>query len=92
MPRSPAKSKPRPTSEWQISRVAKKAIYLGKVEAEGRTIKTVEEMLEFCKAAVAASHADPATLRLHVPQDMRVAEIVRADGRKVFDVLVSPAA
>ena len=59
---------------------------------EGRTIETVEEMLEFCKAAVAASHANPSALRLHVPQDMRVVETVRADGRKVFDVLVSPAA
>ena len=59
---------------------------------EGRTIKTVEEMLEFCKAAVATSHANPSALRLHVPQDMRVVGPVRADGRKVFDVLVSPAA
>ena len=59
---------------------------------EGRTITTVAEMLEFCKAAVASSHADPSAIRLHVPQDMRVAETVRADGRKVFDVLVSPAA
>ena len=58
----------------------------------GRTIKTIEEMQEFCEAAVAASHADPSALRLHVPQDMRVAEIVRADGSKAFDVLVSPAA
>ena len=58
---------------------------------EGRTIKTVEEMLEFCKAAVAASHANPSALRLHVPQDMRVAEHELADGRKVYDVLVSPA-
>ncbi len=52
-PRRPAKQTR--VAEWQTSRVAKKAIYLGKVEA-----------------------AD--------------AEIVRADGRKVFDVLVSPAA
>ena len=59
---------------------------------EGRTIKTVEEMLEFCKAAVAVPHADPSALRLHVPQDIRVAEIVRADGSKAFDVRVSPAA
>jgi hypothetical protein len=59
---------------------------------EGRTITTVEEMLEFCKAAVAASHAEPSAIRLHKPLDMRVAEIVRADGRKAFDVLVSPAA
>jgi len=59
---------------------------------EGRTIKNIAEMQEFCAAAVAATHADPSTIRLHKPQDMRVAEIVRADGRKVFDVLVSPAA
>ena len=59
---------------------------------EGRTIKNIEEMFEFCKAAVAAAHADPSTIRLHKPQDMRVAEIPRADGSKVFDVLVSPAA
>ena len=58
---------------------------------EGRTIKTIEEMLEFCEAAVAASHADPSALRLHIPQDMRVAEITLADGRKVYDVLVSSA-
>jgi hypothetical protein len=99
--------------------VAKKAIYLGQVEAadaetaikraiekydiaverrdrrgsadhagepamiiEGRTIKTIEEMQEFCEAAVAASHADPSALRLHVPQDMRVAEITLPDGRR----------
>ena len=55
---------------------------------EGRTIKNVEEMLEFCKAAVAAAHADPSAIRLHIPQDMRVAEITLADGRKVYDVLI----
>ena len=55
---------------------------------EGRTIKNIEEMLVFCKAAVAATHADPSAIRLHIPQDMRVAEITRADGRKVFDVLI----
>jgi len=59
---------------------------------EGRTIQNIEEMLEFCEAAVAATHADPSAIRLHKPQDMRVAEIPRADGSKVFDVLVSPAA
>ena len=59
---------------------------------EGRTIKTIAEMQEFCAAAVAATRADPSTIRLHKPQDMRVAEIPRADGSKVFDVLVSPAA
>ncbi len=32
MPRTPAKSKP-VAAVWQISRVAKKAIYLGQVEA-----------------------------------------------------------
>ena len=50
---------------------------------EGRTINTIEEMLELCHAAVAATHADPSTIRLHVAQDMRVAEIIRADGRKL---------
>ena len=49
-------------------------------------------MLEFCKAAVAATHADPSAIRLHIPQDMRVDEITLADGRKVYDVLTSPAA
>ena len=42
---------------------------------EGRTIKNIEEMLEFCKAAVAAAQADPSAIRLHKPQDLRVAEI-----------------
>jgi hypothetical protein len=44
--------------------------------------RTIEEMQEFCEAAIAATHADPSTIWLHVPQDMRVAEIIRADGRK----------
>jgi hypothetical protein len=55
---------------------------------EGRTIRTIEEMQEFCAAAVAATHADPSTMRLHKPQDVRVAEITLADGRKVYDVLI----
>jgi len=55
---------------------------------EGRTIKNIEEMLEFCRAAVAAAHADPSAIRLHIPQDMRVDEITRADGSKVYDVLI----
>ena len=38
---------------------------------EGRTIKTIAEMQEFCAAAIAATHADPSTIRLHKPQDMR---------------------
>jgi len=48
-------------------------------------------LLEFCAAAVAATHADPSAIRLHIPQDMRVAEITLADGRKVYDVMVSSA-
>jgi D-alanyl-D-alanine dipeptidase len=58
---------------------------------EGRTITTVAELQEFCAAAVAATHADPATIRLHVAQDMRIAETTRTDGRKVYDVLISSA-
>ena len=30
---------------------------------EGRTITTIAEMQEFCAAAVAATHADPSTIR-----------------------------
>ena len=56
---------------------------------EGRTITTVAEMLEFCLAAVAVAGVKPEAIRLHVAQDMRVAEYVLADGRKVHDVLVS---
>jgi 2-C-methyl-D-erythritol 4-phosphate cytidylyltransferase len=55
---------------------------------EGRTITTIAEMQEFCAAAVAATHADPSAIRLHIPQDMRVAEHELADGRKVYDVLI----
>jgi hypothetical protein len=36
--------------------------------------------------------ADPSTIRLDVPQDMRFAEITLAEGSKVYDVLTSPAA
>ena len=32
---------------------------------EGRTINNVEEMQEFCEAAVERTHADPSTIRLH---------------------------
>ena len=56
---------------------------------EGRTITNIAEMLEFCEAAVAAAHVDPSAIRLHVPQDMRVAETTLADGSKVYDVLTS---
>ena len=59
---------------------------------EGRTITNVAEMLEFCLAAIAQTGIEPSAICLHVAQDMRVAETTRADGRKVFDVLVSPAA
>jgi hypothetical protein len=45
-------------------------------------------LLEFCAAAVAATHADPSAIRLHIPQDMRVAEHKLADGRKVYDLLI----
>ena len=58
---------------------------------EGRTITTLAELLEFCEAAVAAADADPADVRLHIPQDMRVTEMTRPDGRKVYDVSVSSA-
>ena len=51
---------------------------------EGRTITNVAEMLEFCKATVAATHVDPSAICLHVAQDMRVQEITLANGRKVY--------
>jgi len=38
---------------------------------EGRTITNVAEMLEFCLAAIERTYADPSTIRLHIPQDMR---------------------
>jgi hypothetical protein len=59
---------------------------------EGRTITTVAELREFCDAAVAAAHADPASIRLRTPYDMRVNEIERADGSKVCELLISSAA
>jgi len=43
-------------------------------------------MLEFCEAAVVAAHVDPLAIRLHIPQDMRVAEITLADGSKDYEV------
>ena len=58
---------------------------------EGRTITSIEEMQEFCDAAVAAAHADPSDIRLHIPQGMRVTETTLPNGRKVYDVRVSPA-
>ena len=58
---------------------------------EGRTITTIEEMQEFCEAAVAQTHAVPSAIRLHIPQDMRVTAVALPDGHKVYDVRVSPA-
>ena len=58
---------------------------------EGRTITTLAELQEFCEAAVAAAHADPADIRLHTAQDMRVIETTAANGNKVYDVSVSSA-
>ena len=58
---------------------------------EGRTITTVEEMLEFCLAAVAETGLKPSDIPLHTAQDMRVLEATRPDGRKVYDVQVSSA-
>ena len=58
---------------------------------EGRTITTVEEMLEFCLAAVAGTGLKPSDIPLHIAQDMRVPEATRPDGRKVYDVRVSSA-
>jgi hypothetical protein len=59
---------------------------------EGRTITTLAELQEFCEAAVAAAHADPANVRLHNPQNMRVTEVTRPDGAKVYDLSVASAA
>ena len=59
---------------------------------EGRTITTLAELQEFCEAAVAAAHADPADVRLRTPQNMRVIEVTRPDGAKVYDLSVSSAA
>ena len=38
------------------------------------------------------SHADPSDVRMHTPQNMRVTEVTRPDGAKVYDVSVSSAA
>ena len=59
---------------------------------EGRTIKNVAEMLEFCLAAIAQTGVEPSAICLHVAQDMHVDEITLSDGRKVYDVLTSPTA
>jgi hypothetical protein len=59
---------------------------------EGRTIKNIAEMLEFCLAAIAQTGVEPSAIRLHVAQDMRVAEIRLKDGSTAYDVLTSPAA
>jgi hypothetical protein len=58
---------------------------------EGRTITTVEEMREFCLAAVAGTGLKPSDIPLHIAQDMRVLETTYGNGRKVYDVQVSSA-
>ena len=55
---------------------------------EGRTITTLEELLEFCLAAVAAAGVDPADVRLRTAQGMRVFETTAANGKKVYDLHV----
>ena len=59
---------------------------------EGRTIKNVAEMLEFCLAAIAQTGVEPSAICLHVAQDMRVAEITLKDGSRAYDVLIASAA
>ena len=59
---------------------------------EGRTIKNVAEMLEFCLAAIAQTGVEPAAICLHVAQDMRVAEVTLRDGSTAYDVLIAAAA
>ena len=59
---------------------------------ESGTITNVAEMLEFCLAAIAKTGVAPATILLHVPQDLHVDEIILSDGSKVYDLLISPAA
>jgi hypothetical protein len=56
---------------------------------EARTITNVAEMLEFCLAAVAQTYVEPAAIRLHVAQEMRVAEITLKDGSRAYDVLIA---
>ena len=58
---------------------------------EGRTITTVEEMLEFCLAAVATTGLKPSDIPLHIAQDMRVIATTYRNGRTVLDVQVSSA-
>ena len=55
---------------------------------EGRTITNLAELQEFCDAAVAATHADPADVRLQIPQGMRVFETTLPTGAKVYDLRV----
>jgi hypothetical protein len=43
-------------------------------------------------AAVAAAGVKPAKINFPVPQDMRVTEVTRPDGSKVYDVQVASAA
>ena len=61
---------------------------------EGRTIKNIEEMLEFCQAAVAATHADPSAIRLHKPAGhaRRRDHASRPPGPQGLRRLTSPAA
>ena len=56
---------------------------------EGRTITTLKELQEFCEAAVAVTDADPAAIRLNVPQGMRITQTTLPTGAKVFDLQVT---
>ena len=62
------------------------------VIVESDTVTNVAEMLEFCLAAIERTDVDPSTIRLHIPQDMRVAETTLADGCRAYDVLISSVA
>ena len=60
---------------------------------EGRTITTLAELQEFCDAARRRKGPRRSgRIRLHTPQDMRVFEVTRPDGRKVYDLQVASAA
>ena len=59
---------------------------------EDRTITNLAELQDFCGAAAAAVHTDPADVRLHIPQNMRVIEVTRPNGTQVYYIAISAAA
>lgn len=57
---------------------------------EGRTVNTLEDLEDFCRAARRAAKVDAEAIRMSMPVDIRLVQTVLPHGTTIYDVLVKP--